>query len=171
MIWATVSSWSCFCWLCRASPSLAAKNIIHLILVLTIWWRPCVEPFLVLLKDGVCYDQCVSLCPASFCIPRPNLPVTTGSSLLSTVAFQSPIIKRKSFLGVGSQRSCKSSASASSALLVMAQTWITVILNGLSWKWKEFILSFLRLHPNTAFQTLLVTMMATPFLLRDSCPQ
>ena len=37
MIWATVSSWSCFCWLYRASPSLAAKNIINLILVLTIW--------------------------------------------------------------------------------------------------------------------------------------
>ena len=29
----------------------------------------------------------------------------------------------------------------------------------------------LRLHPNTAFWTLLLTMMATPFLLRDSCPQ
>ena len=43
MIWATVSSWSCFCWLYRASPSLAAKNIINLILVLTIWWCPCVE--------------------------------------------------------------------------------------------------------------------------------
>ena len=28
MIWATVSSRSCFCWLYRASPSLAAKNII-----------------------------------------------------------------------------------------------------------------------------------------------
>ena len=27
MFWATVSSWSCFCWLYRASPSLAAKNI------------------------------------------------------------------------------------------------------------------------------------------------
>ena len=36
MVWATVSSWSCFCWLYRASPSLAAKNIINLILVLTI---------------------------------------------------------------------------------------------------------------------------------------
>ena len=43
MIWAIVSSWSCFCWLYRASPSLAAKNIISLILVLTIWWSPCVE--------------------------------------------------------------------------------------------------------------------------------
>ena len=32
MIWATVSSQSCFCWLYRASPSLDAKNIINLIL-------------------------------------------------------------------------------------------------------------------------------------------
>ena len=29
-------------------------------------------------------------------------------------------------------------------------------------------MSFLRLHPSTAFQTLLLTMMATSFLLRDS---
>ena len=28
----------------------------------------------------------------------------------------------------------------------------------------------LRLHPSTAFWTLLLTMMATLFLLRDSCP-
>ena len=41
-----------------------------------------------------------------------------------------------------------------SALLVGAQTWITVILNGLPWKRTEIILSFLRLHPSTAFQTL-----------------
>ena len=27
------------------------------------------------------------------------------------------------------------------------------------------------LHPSTAFQSLLLTIMATPFLLRDSCPQ
>ena len=44
-----------------------------------------------------------------------------------------------------------------------------MILNGLPWKRTEIILSFLRLHPSTAFQTLLLTMMATPFLLRDSC--
>ena len=44
MIWATVSSWSCFfCWLYRPSPSLGAKNMINLISVLTIWWYPCVE--------------------------------------------------------------------------------------------------------------------------------
>ena len=50
MIWATVSSWSCFCWLYRVSPSLAAKNIINLILVLTIWWCACVESSLVFLE-------------------------------------------------------------------------------------------------------------------------
>ena len=45
----------------RDSPSLAAKNIINLILVLTIWWCPCVKSFLVLLEEGVCYDQWVLL--------------------------------------------------------------------------------------------------------------
>ena len=86
MIWATVSSRSCFCWLYRASPSLAAKNIINLISVLTIWWCPCVESSLVSLEEGVCYDHAfswqnsISLCPASFRIPRPNLPVTPGVS-------------------------------------------------------------------------------------------
>ena len=49
MIWATVSSQSCFSWPYRASPSSAAKNIISLISVLTIWWCPCVESSLVLL--------------------------------------------------------------------------------------------------------------------------
>ena len=45
---------------------------------------------------------------------------------------------------------------------------ITVILNGLPWKQTQIILSFLRLHPSTALRTLLLTTMATPFLLRDS---
>ena len=31
-----------------------------------------------------------------------------------------------------------------------------MILNGLPWKQTEIILSFLRLHPSTAFQTLFV---------------
>ena len=39
----------------------------------------------------------ISLCPASFCIPRPNLPVTPGVSWLCTFAFQSPVMKRTSF--------------------------------------------------------------------------
>ena len=106
MIWATVSSWSCFCWLYRASPSLAAKNIINLILVLAIWWCPPVESSLLLLEEGVSSDQAfswqnsTSLFSASFYIPRPNFPVTPGVSWLPTLAFQSPIMKRMSFLVV-----------------------------------------------------------------------
>ena len=71
MIWGTVSSWSCFCWLYRAPPSLAAKNVVNLISLLTIWWCPCVESSLVLLEEGVCYDQCVLL--AKLCQPLPCL--------------------------------------------------------------------------------------------------
>ena len=40
-----------------------------------------------------------------------------------------------------------------------------MILSGLPWKRTEIILLFLRLHPSTAFWTLLLTMMATPFFL------
>ena len=54
-------------------------------------------------KEDVCYDQCFlfanpdGLCPASFCTPRPNLPVTPGISWLPTFAFQFPVMKRTSF--------------------------------------------------------------------------
>ena len=79
-----------------------------------------------------------------------------------------PYNEKDSFFGY-SRRSCMSSqnrlTSASSALLVGAQTWITLILDGLPWKRTEIILSFLRLHPRTAFRTLLLTMRATPFVL------
>ena len=55
------SSWSEAQWIpslvfadyIRASPSSAAKNIINLVLVLTIWWCPCVESSLLLLEEGV----------------------------------------------------------------------------------------------------------------------
>ena len=180
MIWATVSSWSCFCWLYRASPSLAAKNIINLVSVLTIWWCPRVEycvvgrgcllwPVHFLGKILLAFSLLHSVLQGQICL------LLQVSSWLPTFAFQSPLMKRTSFLCVISRRSCRfsqnGSTSASSALLVRAYTWITVILNDLPWKWTEIILSFLRLHQSTAFQILLLTMRAAPFLLRDSCPQ
>ena len=66
MIWATVSSKSCFCWLYRPSPSLAAKRIINLILVLTIWLYGGVNCDL--LQESLCHTQvyCTqSPCPCS----------------------------------------------------------------------------------------------------------
>ena len=127
---ATVSSWSCFCWLYGASASLTAKNIINLISVLTIWWCLCVESFLCCWKKVFAmtsvfsWQNSISLHPASFCTPRSNLPVIPGVSWLHTFAFQPPIMKRTSFFSVISKRSCESSknhsTSASSALLVRA---------------------------------------------------
>ena len=61
MIWPTVSSRSCVCWLYSASPRSATRNIINLISVLTIWWCPCIESFPVLLEEGVRYDHCILL--------------------------------------------------------------------------------------------------------------
>ena len=105
MIWDIVSSRSYFCWLYRASPSLAAKNIINLVLVLTIWWCPCVDSSLGLLKKCVfscsfhtvpsifCWWNSVSLCSASLCTPRPKSLVILSISCLLTFAFQSPMLK------------------------------------------------------------------------------
>ena len=42
-----------------------------------------------------------------FFTPRSNLPITPGISWLPTFAFQSPIMKRTSFGGVISKRSCR----------------------------------------------------------------
>ena len=44
------------------------------------------------------WQNSVSLCPASFCSPTPNLPVAPGVSWLPTFGFQSPAMKRTSFL-------------------------------------------------------------------------
>ena len=46
------------------------------------------------------WPNSISLFPASFHITRPNLSVTPRISWLPTFAFQSPIMKRASFLGV-----------------------------------------------------------------------
>ena len=55
------------------------------------------------------WKNSVSLCPASFCAPRSSLPVTPGIFQFLAFAFQSPVMKRTSFLDVSSKRSCRSS--------------------------------------------------------------
>ena len=117
----------------------------------------------------------VSYCPASFHTPSPNIPVTPGISWLPTFAFQSPKMKITSFLLVlegfiGLHRIVQ--------FYLLQHLWLGHGLELLLY-WMVFSLGmkikhsvvFFRWHPSTAFQTLLLTMRATPFLLRDSFPQ
>ena len=72
-----------------------------------------------------------------------------------------------SFLVVSFKRSCNSPYST---------TGWEIDLDCLDIEWFALEMNrdhsvILRLYPNTAFQTLLLTVMATPFLLRDSYPQ
>ena len=46
------------------------------------------------------WQNSISLCPASFCIPRPNLPVISGVSWLPTFFIPVPYSENNSFLGV-----------------------------------------------------------------------
>ena len=92
------------------------------------------------------------------------MPVTHGISWLATFAFLSPVMKRISFVLlileslVGLHRTSQLQLFGIS---VWGTDWITVLLNGFHGKWTEVLLSFLRLDPNIAFQTVLLTLRAT----------
>ena len=101
MIWATVLFRSCFCWLYRASPSLAAKNIISLILVLTIWWCPCVESCVVgrgcLLWPVCSLGKTLLAFALLHSVFQGQICLLLRVSWFPTFALQSPIMKRTSF--------------------------------------------------------------------------
>ena len=158
-------------------------NIISLILVLTIWWCPCVESSPVLLEGAVCYDQCVLL--ATLCWPLPCFILYSKAKfacysrylLTSFFCIPVPYYEDDIFVCVCvcvcvvSRRSCRSlyncSISVFSAVVVGALTWVTVTMSGLPRKGTKVLQSFLMSHQVLHFGR----MMATPFLLRDSCPQ
>ena len=97
-----------------------------------------------LLEEGVCSHQCVLLAKLYQSLPcfipysKAKFACYSRCFLTSYFCIPVPCNEKDIFLGVSSKRSCRSSqdrsTSASSALLVGAYTWITVILNGLPWK-------------------------------------
>ena len=98
---------------------------------------PCVVGKGCLLWSVYSLVKTVSLCPAPFCTPRPNLFVTLGISWLLSLHSKPLWWKgHLSFfffllliLGLGGLHIW--TVSASLVLVVGAQTWITVMLNGL----------------------------------------
>ena len=167
MIWARVSSWSFFHWLYRASPSLAANNIINLILVLTIWWCLCVERSLVIGKGCLLWPACsLSKTLLAFALLHFVLQGQTCLLLqvfLDFLLLHSSPIWWKGYLFwvlvleglVGLHRTIQ--------LQLLHHYWSGQRL-GLLWYWmvylgnEQSILSFLRLHVITAFRTLLLMM-------------
>ena len=134
MIWATVSSRSCFCWLYRASPSLTAKNRINLISVLTMC-----RVFSCVVGRGCLLWAVRSLGKTLLVfallhsvLPRPSVPVTPGVSWLPTFLFQSPIKKTTSFFGISFNRPCRSSWNHS--LQLLQRYWLGHRLGSL-WYW------------------------------------
>ena len=133
MIWAIVSSQSCFCWLYRASPSLAAKNIINLISVLTIWWCPrvvfsCVGRGCLLWPVQFSWQNSVSLCPASFCTLRPNLENTAVATGLERSVFI-PIPKKGNAKGCSNYRTIALISHASKVMLKILQARLQQYVN------------------------------------------
>ena len=122
IVWATVRSMSCLCWLYRASPFLAAAGIINIILVFynTIWWYPCEAIFLIVGKQcdqHVLLTNSVSFCPASICTPRPNflfwISSYSGYLLISYFCIPIPCDSKDIYFDISSRRCCKSSYNLS----------------------------------------------------------
>ena len=163
MIWVTVSSKYCFGWLCRASLSAAAKSV---------WY---VEPSLTLLEEVFAmtsvfsWQNSVSLYLASFCTPRPNLLVIPGISWVPAFAFQKDIF----FFSVSSRRYYVFTEPIILSFFGISCWGINLDYCDVEWFALETNRDhyFLRLHPSTTFWIHLLTMRATPCLLRDSCPQ
>ena len=116
MIWATVSSWPCFCWLYRASSSLAAKNIINLISVLTMVMSMSKVFSCVVGRGYLLWPVCslgktllLAFAVLHFVLQGQICPLLQVSLDFLLLHFQSPMMKRTSFLGVRSRRSCRSS--------------------------------------------------------------
>ena len=109
MIWATVSSWSCFCWLYRASPSCCKEHnqsdfgVDHLVMSMCRFLFCLLFSFLFLfaMSSAFSWQNSINLCPASSVLQAQisNLPAIPGISQLPTFAFQSPTMKRTSFFG------------------------------------------------------------------------
>ena len=158
MIWATVSSWSCFCWLYRASPSFAAENIISLISVLTIWWCPYVEFSHVLLEDSVLLWPVCSLCKTLLVVALLHFVFQGQICLLLLVSLDflflhSSPLWRKGHLFLVLVLEGLVGHHSTIQLQFLWHLWLGHRL-GLLWYWMvneqiKFVLSFLRLYPSS----------------------
>ena len=120
------------------------------------------------MTNAFSWQNSISLCPASFCIPRPNLPdfLLFHSSLLWWKGHLFWVLVLEGLIGL--HRTIQ--------LHLLQHYWLGHRL-GLLWYWMVCLgneqRSFCHFWDCTQVLhvRLLLIMMATPFLIRDSCPQ
>ena len=137
MIWATVSSQSCFCWLYRFSSIFGCKEynqsdfgIDHLVMSVCRIFS-CVVGRRCLLRPVPSLDKTLLTFALLHFVLQSQTCLLARYLFTSYFCISIPIMKGHLFWGVNSRKSCRSlyncSTSASSALVVGTQTWITVI--------------------------------------------
>ena len=124
------------------------------------------------------WQNSISLCPASFCISRPNLPITPGVILTSYFCISVPYNEKDTFWGVlvleglgGLHRTVQ--------LQLLQHTGQGIDLDYCDFEWfalvinqgDSFIFEIAPKYCILDFFFFFSTMRATPFLLRDSFPQ
>ena len=181
MIWTTASSRPYFCWLYRASPSLATKNIINLILVLTILvislcrvmscvvgkgcllWPLCsLDKTLPALLHFVLQDQTYLL----LCISLDFIPLHCNPLWWKGHFFFFLVLDLESvvvFHRTGELQFLWHSGWGIDFDYCDIE-WFVLEIN-----WDHT--GIFKIALSTAFWRFLLTMRSTPFLLRDSCPQ
>ena len=179
MIWDTVSSWYCFCWLYRTPPSLAAKNIINLIsvdhLVMSMCSNVSCDGRGYLLWPVHYFDKTLLAFALFHFVLQGQACLLLQVSLDFLLLHSSPLwwkthlflaLALEDFLGL--QRTIQ--------LQLFQHFWLGHRF-WLLWYWTVCLGNELRSiwHFWDCTQvlclTLLLTMRVTPFLLRDSCPQ
>ena len=173
MIWATVSSRSCFFWLYRVSQTLTAKNIIR------VWYSPSGDVHVFCVVGRGCllwpvHSLGTTLLASSLLhfVLQGQTCMYSGYLLTSYFYILIPYDENDIFFGISFRKSC---INGSTELFIfiffnICGQGIDLDYHDIEWKWTEIILQFLRLHPSTACWTLLLTMRAASFLLRYSCP-
>ena len=148
---------------------------------MTIWWFPCVESSLVLLEEGVCYDQSVLLensvilCPASFCTLRPNLPVTLVF-LDFLLLHSSPLWWKGHVALVFVLEGLVDLHGTVNFSFFSVSSWgIDLDYCDTEWfcigDWQRLLCHFWDCTQVLHFGLFLLTIRSTPFLLRDCCTE
>ena len=94
------------------------------------------------------WQNSVSLCPASFCTPRPNLPVTPG--IFDFLLLCCSPLWWKGHLFFFLVLALEDLVGLHRIVLLLWSGWgidrVTVMLSSLPWKWTELLLLFQGLH-------------------------